>query len=810
MDGSSENVTGGQLWRTLSADSGPGTWTEVSGLNSGITATCTATPSVCNINPSHYTISGIALDPNDATGRTAYVSVMGFGVGHVFKTADAGATWARLDGDANGAGLPDSPADAGVADPNVPNLVYVGTDVGVFKSTGDGVWTELGPSAGAGSLPNVAITQLKIYNHPSDATPLRLRASTYGRGIWEISISPVPGYTMAIANTPLYVFAGRNASFSGSITTFNGYTNSINVTCGPGATPPPSTCNPVTIPAPATSGSFTVNAGNSAVGDFSFILTAVGSDSKNLTQQVPVTLHSVDFIVGAVPSATVSASNNAVVSFTVTAEGSFTGDVNLTCSGQPAGTSCTFSPAVVSLIPGATAIVTLNLPTLSSTAPGIYTVIITGTGTLGADTKPHSSTMTLTVTSASQSFSVNQTSVITPSTAKPGQALTAGVNVTAGSGFNGALALSCAFDGGGSPGGSTCSVDPASVILPASPPPSATVTVNTAGAVAGNPRLVVTATDASNHASSAVNFDYSVVDYSASLSTPAPTYPGGFAGIGVTITALNGFAGAIAASCSAPAPLTCELTPAGPYVLGPATTVSATASIHAPPNTPADTYTVAVNTTDTDFAPLVHNQAFDLRVQDFQVAVNPTAEVVKAGATPTPHTINITGQAGFSGTATLACSSGLPALSTCTFSANPVSAGGSSTLTIQTTAPSVSLARPPAGGRPAPLNALWTTIPGLVVGLLGLGVSPGRRRGKRGKTAQLCRPGPSPGAPGGPDGLRRRWWQHHHHAATPHPETRHSGGNLYGYGVGDFHPGIAGTISASDQAHPDYAHGAVS
>jgi hypothetical protein len=122
-----------------------------------------------------------------------------------------------------------------------------------------------------------------------------------------------------------------------------------------------------------------------------------------------------------------------------------------------------------------------------------------------------------------------------------------------------------------------------------------------------------------------------------------------------------------------------------------------------------------------------------LSVQDFQVAVNPIAEVVKAGATPTPHTINITGQAGFSGTVTLACSSGLPALSTCTFSANPVSAGGSSTLTIQTTAPSVSLARPPAGGRPAPLNALWTTIPGLVVGLLGLGVSPGRRRGKRGK-----------------------------------------------------------------------------
>jgi hypothetical protein len=116
-------------------------------------------------------------------------------------------------------------------------------------------------------------------------------------------------------------------------------------------------------------------------------------------------------------------------------------------------------------------------------------------------------------------------------------------------------------------------------------------------------------------------------------------------------------------------------------------------------------------------------------VQDFQIAANSTTETVKAGGTPTAHVISITGAGGFSGAVTLACSN-LPSLATCSFTTNPVSAGGSSSLTIQTAAPSVSQLRPPAGSRTAPLYALWLTMPGIVVGIIGIGMTHRNRRGK--------------------------------------------------------------------------------
>jgi hypothetical protein len=61
-----------------------------------------------DINPSQYPISAIALDPADQSGRTAFVTVMGFGVevGHVFKTTDAGTTWTNFSGSTDA--LPDT------------------------------------------------------------------------------------------------------------------------------------------------------------------------------------------------------------------------------------------------------------------------------------------------------------------------------------------------------------------------------------------------------------------------------------------------------------------------------------------------------------------------------------------------------------------------------------------------------------------------------------------------------------------------------------------------------------------------------
>jgi len=133
--------------------------------------------------PNRY-ISGLAIDPADATGRTAYVGFNGFsrvwiegpgaGLGHLWKTTDAGATWADVSGN-----LPDVPVNDVLL---ASGRIYLATDLGVVTSTDGGTsWSRLGPN-----LPYTAT--LDIDRGP-DA---RIYAATHGRGIWSIAEESAP------------------------------------------------------------------------------------------------------------------------------------------------------------------------------------------------------------------------------------------------------------------------------------------------------------------------------------------------------------------------------------------------------------------------------------------------------------------------------------------------------------------------------------------------------------------------------------------------------------------------------------------
>ena len=73
-DGLGPAGPGGHIWVTPNAAGGSGTWTDRTG----------------GINPFGYPISGVAIDTSDASGSTAYVTVMGFHTSHVWKTINAG------------------------------------------------------------------------------------------------------------------------------------------------------------------------------------------------------------------------------------------------------------------------------------------------------------------------------------------------------------------------------------------------------------------------------------------------------------------------------------------------------------------------------------------------------------------------------------------------------------------------------------------------------------------------------------------------------------------------------------------------
>ena len=164
--GSNELSTpvGGNVWVTTNA-------TAVSGTVSNFANTTLNGPGGGSINPNQFPISSVAIDSSDPSGKTAYVTVMGFtavqgqvGPGHVWQTTNAGTNWIDFTGTGANA-LPDSPANAVVVDSSA-HILYVGTDVGVFQSpTSGAAWTELGPSSSSqqsGFLPNVAVTRLRF------------------------------------------------------------------------------------------------------------------------------------------------------------------------------------------------------------------------------------------------------------------------------------------------------------------------------------------------------------------------------------------------------------------------------------------------------------------------------------------------------------------------------------------------------------------------------------------------------------------------------------------------------------------------
>jgi len=80
------------------------------------------------------------------------------------------------------ASVVDAPAHAVVVDPSNPQIVYVGTDVGVWKGTKTGAttWSWVLFSQG---LPESAVVDLAIHDRAR-----LLRAATHGRGVWEIQL----------------------------------------------------------------------------------------------------------------------------------------------------------------------------------------------------------------------------------------------------------------------------------------------------------------------------------------------------------------------------------------------------------------------------------------------------------------------------------------------------------------------------------------------------------------------------------------------------------------------------------------------
>ena len=132
-----------------------------------------------NNKPRSGNVTDIECHPYQPS--TIYMSIGN----NIYKSETKGVHWEDITG-----GLPEININTIVFDKTAPEGLYVGTDAGVFyREEGMDDWA----LHGTGLPYSVEVTDVEIYHDLMNRGESRLRASTYGRGLWEIELAPTSG-----------------------------------------------------------------------------------------------------------------------------------------------------------------------------------------------------------------------------------------------------------------------------------------------------------------------------------------------------------------------------------------------------------------------------------------------------------------------------------------------------------------------------------------------------------------------------------------------------------------------------------------
>lgn len=136
-------------------------------------------------------ISGIGTSLTER--NRAYALFSAQGAAKILKTEDLGVTWTDISGFAgtSKSGFPDVAVHSIVEMPFDKNIIWAGTDIGIFETTNGGLnWSLLN------NFIPVAVYDMKIVND-------QVVISTYGRGIWSAKLTQLANYTLpAILTIP--------------------------------------------------------------------------------------------------------------------------------------------------------------------------------------------------------------------------------------------------------------------------------------------------------------------------------------------------------------------------------------------------------------------------------------------------------------------------------------------------------------------------------------------------------------------------------------------------------------------------------
>ncbi|MGE5807060.1 MAG: WD40/YVTN/BNR-like repeat-containing protein, partial [Ignavibacteria bacterium] len=130
-------------------------------------------------------ISGLETDPADDS--TAYALFSFAKTSKILKTTDLGQTWTDISGfgtdTVSSEGFPDVAVFCLLVMPYDTDIIWAGTEIGIFQTTDGGSdWELLGEG-----FPPVAVHEMVIVND-------EVVAATHGRGIWSITVPELAGY----------------------------------------------------------------------------------------------------------------------------------------------------------------------------------------------------------------------------------------------------------------------------------------------------------------------------------------------------------------------------------------------------------------------------------------------------------------------------------------------------------------------------------------------------------------------------------------------------------------------------------------
>ncbi|HXC04872.1 MAG TPA: hypothetical protein VNZ86_08980, partial [Bacteroidia bacterium] len=127
------------------------------------------------------------------------VSISSYAAGEkVYNSNDGGMTWTNFSGT-----LPNIPVNCLVHETGGNNGLYAGTDVGVYYING----TMSDWMLYSSGLPNVVVTDLEIQKSAG-----KLRAGTFGRGLWESDLYSGPTSVKPVVKTPTVISLYPNPS----------------------------------------------------------------------------------------------------------------------------------------------------------------------------------------------------------------------------------------------------------------------------------------------------------------------------------------------------------------------------------------------------------------------------------------------------------------------------------------------------------------------------------------------------------------------------------------------------------------------